>query len=50
MMFRGAVDLRLRLDMVELSRKNAASRKNYKSPHTGGSKKLRVKGFELVII
>ncbi|CAN1801506.1 hypothetical protein LINPERHAP1_LOCUS22988, partial [Linum perenne] len=41
------VDLRLRPDMVELARKNSAAKRNHKSPHTGGSKKLRVRGFEL---
>ncbi|CAN1163884.1 hypothetical protein LINPERPRIM_LOCUS32855 [Linum perenne] len=41
------VDMRLRSDMVEKSRKNSAARRTYTSPHTGGSKKLRVRGLEL---
>ncbi|CAN1154415.1 hypothetical protein LINPERPRIM_LOCUS41112 [Linum perenne] len=40
------VDLRLSENMV-LSRLNCLRRAEYKSPHTGGSKKLRVRGSEL---
>ncbi|CAN1320500.1 hypothetical protein LINPERPRIM_LOCUS31719, partial [Linum perenne] len=41
------VDQRLRPDMVDLARKNSAAKRSHKSPHTGGSMKLRVRGFEL---
>ncbi|CAN1261932.1 hypothetical protein LINPERPRIM_LOCUS11073 [Linum perenne] len=41
------VDLRLSEHMVELSQLNSLRRAEYKSPHTGGSKKLRVRGSEL---
>ncbi|CAN1786966.1 hypothetical protein LINPERHAP1_LOCUS17442, partial [Linum perenne] len=41
------VDQRLRSDMVELARKKSAAKRSHKSPHTGGSKKLRVRGFEM---
>ncbi|CAN1178735.1 hypothetical protein LINPERPRIM_LOCUS37015, partial [Linum perenne] len=33
---------------MEKSRKNSAARSSYTSPHTGWSKKLRVRGLELV--
>ncbi|CAN1183410.1 hypothetical protein LINPERPRIM_LOCUS41563 [Linum perenne] len=39
--------MRLRPDMVEKARKNSTTGRTYTSPHTGGSKKLRVRGLEL---
>ncbi|CAN1154238.1 hypothetical protein LINPERPRIM_LOCUS41021 [Linum perenne] len=41
------VDIRLRRDMVARSRKNSVARRTYTSPHTGGSKNLRVRGLKL---
>ncbi|CAN0893234.1 hypothetical protein LINGRAPRIM_LOCUS2630, partial [Linum grandiflorum] len=41
-------DYKMREDVLEIAERNRASRATYKSPHTGGSKNLLVRGLEIV--